>query len=83
MIRNFTSALLAAAALSIVAPNTSEAGWVKIHGVYVWVQGSGNPDDAPWHRPQKTRTQRVLTAPVSIRPGAAGPYPLATPLPRR
>jgi len=45
MVRNFAIALLAAAALSIAVPNTSEAGWVTIHGRYVWINGTGSSTD--------------------------------------
>jgi len=70
MVRNFAIALLAAAALSIAVPNTSEAGWVIIHGRYVWIAGTGSstPSDAkPWGAPPPSRTERILTAHVHIR----------------
>jgi hypothetical protein len=77
MLRYGTIALLAAA-LSVAAVNPSQAGWVKIGGHYVFVPGKGDAlggkQGQPWHPPQASHVQRVLTAPIHT--GTTGDFHL-------
>jgi hypothetical protein len=78
MLKYGTIALLAAA-LSVAAVNTSQAGWVKIGGHYVFTPGKGDgPQGQPWHPSQPSLLQRVLTA--RIHTGTTGDLHLPPPL---
>src|SRR5215470_13699231 len=84
MLRYSTIALLAAA-LSVAAVNTSQAGWVKMGGHYVFVPGKGDAlggkQGQPWHPSQPSHLQRVLTA--SIHTGTTGGLHFPPPPPPR
>src|SRR5215470_6591251 len=78
MLRYSTIALLAAA-LSVAAVNPSQAGWVKIGGHYVFMPDKGDASKGgqqgqPWHPPQASHVQRVLTAPIHT--GTTGDFHL-------